>query len=172
MAKTSNTNPENRQPAKKTVRQLPMNWFKFLIYCQLILTALSELSNAYLYLTGRVYAQEPGGAAGFYAQFPSFRIINLMFGAAGIIMAAFAVYTRFQLAGFKKGAPSLLLKFNLTTVVVTMIYHILYAFVSATYGRMLTCREIMSYIALFGIGMAYYLVNKSYFGKREFMFNR
>ena len=172
MAKTSNTNPENRQPAKKTVRQLPMNWFKFLIYCQLILTALSELSNAFLYLTGRVYTQEPGGSAGFYAQFPAFRIINMMFGAAGIIMAAFAIYTRFQLAGFKKGAPALLLKFNLTSVGVTMVYHILYAFVSAHYGRTLTGREIMSYIALFGIGMAYYLVNKSYFGKREFMFNR
>lgn len=172
MAKTSSTNPENRQAAKKTVRQLPMNWFKFLIYCQLILTALSELYNAYVYLTGRVYAQEQGGAAAFYAQYPAFRIINMLFGAAGIALAAFAIYTRFQLAGFKKGAPALLLKFNLTSVGVTMIYHILYAFISASYGRTLTGGEIMDYLSLFGIGMAYYFVNKSYFGKREFMFNR
>ncbi len=172
MAKSSNVNPAAREPAKKAAPQLPMNWFKFLIYCQLFLTALSELSNAYLYLTGRVYAREEGGAAAFYAQYPSFRIINLMFGAAGIIMAAFAIYTRFQLAGFKKGAPSLLLKFNLISVGVTMVYHILYALISAGYGIFLTGGQIVDFVSLFVIGMAYYLVNKSYFGKREFMFNR
>jgi hypothetical protein len=172
MANSSNYSHVQRQAARKSTPQLPMNWFKFLIYCQLFLTALSELSNAYLYLTGNVYASEPGGASAFYAQFPPFRIINLLFGAAGIFMAAFAIYTRFQLSGFKTGAPSLLLKFNLTSVCVTMVYHLLYAILSGYYGVTMTGREIMSYISLFGIGIAYYLVNKSYFGKREFMFNR
>lgn len=160
--------------ASKTRRQtnIPMNWFKFIIWCQLFLTALSELSNAFLYLTGRVYAGEEGGAAAFYGQYPAFRIINMMFGAAGLVMAAFAIYTRFQLSGFKKGAPSLLLKFNLISVGVTMVYHILYAIISATYGRTLTGGEIMDYLSLFAIGIAYYFVNKAYFTKREFLFDR
>ena len=60
MANSSNYSHVQRQAARKSTPQLPMNWFKFLIYCQLFLTALSELSNAYLYLTGNVYASEPG----------------------------------------------------------------------------------------------------------------
>lgn len=160
--------------ASKTRRQtnIPMNWFKFIIWCQLFLTALSELSNAFLYLTGRYYTVQGINPAEFYSQYPLFRIVNYLFGGVGVVMCIFAIYTRFQLAGFKKGAPGLFLKYTMISVAKTGIYVLLYVIVSTIYGKMTTMAELMDYISLMIGGTALYFINKSYFAKREFLFDR
>ncbi len=89
-----------------------------------------------------------------------------------MVMCIFAIYTRFQLAGFKKGAPGLFLKYTMISVAKTGIYVLLYVIVSTIYGKMTTMAELMDYISLMIGGTALYFINKSYFTKREFLFDR
>lgn len=89
-------------------RQLGMNWFKFIIYVQLFLTSLGALYNAYQLLSGKIYDNDQGVTAEqIFRLFPSLKTVGFVSGILFLVVAGGAIFTRFQLAGFKKNGPML-----------------------------------------------------------------
>ncbi|MBP5191980.1 MAG: hypothetical protein J6Z74_01410 [Eubacterium sp.] len=87
-------------------QQLGMNWFKFIIYVQLFLTSLGALYNAYQLLSGKIYDNDQGVTAEqIFRIFPSLKTVGFVSGILFLVVAGGAIFTRFQLAGFKKNGP-------------------------------------------------------------------
>ena len=87
-------------------QQLGMNWFKFIIYVQLFLTSLGALYNAYQLLSGKIYDNDQGVTAEqIFRLFPSLKTVGIVSGLLFLVVAGGAIFTRFQLAGFKKNGP-------------------------------------------------------------------
>lgn len=107
---------------------LPMKWYKFLIYFSLFAGAVLNALNGISYLTGSVYFILGHGYADaatvyeFYGE--TLRMIDIAFGVALIALAAFGIYTRFQLAGFKRNAPTLLYTLYAASTLLPFIYTI------------------------------------------------
>lgn len=147
---------------EETKPDMPMKWFKFLIYFALWLSALSNLSSGLQLLTGAAYE---GMAERVYAFFDGLQAVDLIFGLGSLALAGFAIYTRFQLAGFKKGSPKLLLMTYILACVLGLAY-VLAAGAIIGMGDMNFASPIGSVI---GAAIAV-IVNKIYFDKRAHLF--
>ena len=79
-----------------------MGWFKFTIYVQLFLNALVMLINGVSYFTGSGYGEYKDSVYLFY---PSLKVTDICLGIISILFAAYAIFTRMQLAKFKKNGP-------------------------------------------------------------------
>ena len=87
----------------RPVRPEPgLKWHKFLIYFFLWVRAADILYTGYMELTGRSY----GNPNEVYVTYPGLKIPDMAFGIAILALGVFTIYTRFQLARFKVGAPS------------------------------------------------------------------
>lgn len=148
---------------------MPTNWHKFLIFFMLWAGAVLNLINGLMTMTGARY-DEASGYNGMskivYAYFDGLQIVDIIFGAACIAFAAFMIYTRFQLAGFKTGAPKKLLCLYIGGAIVSIIYLIA---VNAIIGGEvdLNMGTIIANLVVSGIMV---IVNKIYYDKRAFMF--
>lgn len=85
--------------------EFPMKWFKFVIYVQLFLAALSNLATAMLNFTGTLYGSDSDLV---YLAFGGLRALDILMGVICLALAAYAIFVRFQLAKFKRNAPVLL----------------------------------------------------------------
>ena len=85
-----------------TQQELPMNWHKFMIYFSLWANAALCVINGIRLLTGSIYGDE---VSLVYTYYDGLKTVDTVFGIAYLASAVFAIYTRFQLAGFKEGAP-------------------------------------------------------------------
>ena len=79
-----------------------MGWFKFTIYVQLFLNALLMLINGVSYLTGSGYGEYKDTV---YLLYPSLKAVDICLGIVSILFAVYAIFTRMQLAKFKKNGP-------------------------------------------------------------------
>ncbi len=168
MANSYTANAAKNTANKK--RNLPMNWYFFIIWFQLFMTAFSDFYQAYLYLTGNYYARQGIDTAAFYQNFPLFRPVNIVLGLLSICVGVYALYVRFQMAAFKKDAWRKYLKVTLAGVVMTVAYIVSYVVVSAIYGDMMTAGEFVEYLPTIIGGIGIYFISESYFEKRDFMF--
>lgn len=107
---------------------LPMKWYKFLIYFSLFAGAVLNALTGISYLTGSVYATlghgyvDAAAVYDFYGE--TLQMLDLVFGVALIALAAFGIYTRFQLAGFKRNAPLFLYTLYAASTLLPLIYNI------------------------------------------------
>lgn len=115
--------PYNPQP------DLPMKWFKFVIWVQLFLAALYALSNAVRFLTGTAYGDETDL---YYEMINGLRATDIVFGLMYVGVIVLAIYVRQQLAGFKKGAPEHYLRFIIIANAVGIAYSLAVIVVVAT----------------------------------------
>ena len=144
---------------------MPMKWFKFLIYFSLWLSALSCLAFGLNMLTGSIYDMD---ADQIYYVFPGLQSVDKTFGLGSIILAGFAVYTRFRLAGFKKDGPKMLQLLYIANGLLGLVYTI--AATTAVDG-VVTIDFSSSIVGIIG-AVIMVAANHVYFKKRAHLFTK
>lgn len=164
---------------------LPMKWYKFVIWVQLFLSALVSVGSALLLLTGAQYGPDSDLA---YSMIGGLRVVDIIFALAQIGIAAFAIYVRQRLAGFKKGAPELYLRFIIIANVISISYNLIVVWLAVStltrflpganffdaLGMLLESSStqaslfqlVVSVIAV----IVMYFLNRTYFNKRAHLF--
>lgn len=111
--------PVYQQPPVVFVQEMPMKWYKFLIYFSLFASAVLNVINGLGLLTGTIYQ---GQADLVYATFEGLKGLDTFVGIFSLALAGFAVFVRFQLSGYKKLAPRLLLILYIGVIVFDLVY--------------------------------------------------
>lgn len=141
-----------------------MKWHKFLIYFSLWVGAVMNAVSALMMITGEHYG---GNRDVVYSVYPSMKTVDVIFGLMLIVVSVYMIYTRFQLAGFRTGAPK---KLN-WVYALSLTFSLLYLAVAAgviglPLGDMMdsdTWATILTSIAMM-------VVNSVYYGKRSELF--
>ena len=87
--------------SNEPINQFPMKWHNFLIYFALWANAVLMVLTAIASFTGSQYDSPEL----IYAQIPGLKSVDICYSILCIGIAVFSIYTRYQLARFRKGAP-------------------------------------------------------------------
>ncbi|MBQ6774314.1 MAG: hypothetical protein IJP48_09680 [Synergistaceae bacterium] len=93
----------------------PLKWHKCMIYFLLWAGAAVSLIEALVLLSG-------ANKGLVYLMYPSMQSIDIAYSLVLIALSAYQVYTRFQLAAFKRGAPRKLLLVYLAGPAALLLY--------------------------------------------------
>jgi hypothetical protein len=152
---------------RNNLRELPMRWYKFLIYVALWFSAAVNILGALPYFTGTSQTEE------MLAQFPILSTIDLFYGVLTLGMGALALYTRFALAGYKKTAPRLVVGVYAYCLVISRGYSAaVIAITSSVYEPVELIITGMSVCTSVIINAALVICNHIYFKKRKRLFNK
>lgn len=112
--------------------QKKMTWHMILIYVVLWLMAFMDLINGFKSVLGIEFASTPDGGVGIIRMYdgsnPQFDLyaqharIFILDGVFVLMMCMFIVFVRFQLAGMKRRAPTLLMVVFGLNIVETVTY--------------------------------------------------
>ena len=140
-----------------------LKWHKFLIYFALWLGALANAGTAFGCIAGTAYE---GKSEQVYALYSQLRAVDLIWGIVLLALAANMIYVRFQLAGFRIGAPRKLSILYIANLVCSTGY--LLAVSAVTH---MSLSSIMSDVAvnLFG-SILMLFINQNYYNKRLELF--
>lgn len=160
------TQPNYTQPNNYTQppiynAPLGMNWFKFLIYFGLFAGAVINCISAILQVTGVPYK---GLSEYVYMFFPALRFLDIFYCISALALAAFQIYTRFQLASFRKNAPKLVLIVYSAAAVISLIYIIAASIILHEF--LLNAYIVIQIV----VPCLMVVLNKVYFDKRKDMF--
>lgn len=147
----------------------PMKWYKFLIYFSLFAGALLNFSTGVQYLSGQIYLTQGLSESDiqyFYIRYPAHKTLDLIYGLVGCGFAAFAFFTRSQLAKYHRIGP-----------MCVYIYAGVAAFCSSMY-TILSCilayADVMQFLpqilAQIIVSAIYIWLNYVYFRKRSALF--
>ena len=142
-----------------------MKWYKFLIFFALYATAILNIIGGVSQLTGTVYSVTGISASDVYAYYgQGLHILDIVMGILMIGIAVFAIFVRFQLAGYKKQGPKTLLVLYVINLVVSLGY-------SLAVGA-ITSVNVMDSSSVGGlvISAVMIIVNYFYFKKRAHLF--
>lgn len=143
-------------------QQLPMNWYKFVIWVQLFLSAAVFAITGFLYVTGLRY----GKNSIIYDWYPGARIVDILLGIVYLLMAPMAVFVRQQLVQFKKNSTFLLLGYYCLQIPVNIVYAFLYTLILGA-----NCFNASFFGTIIGTGILVAL-SYVYFDKRKAYFNQ
>ena len=93
-----------------------------------------------------------------------------MMGVLLLAMAAFAIYVRMQLAGFKVSGPKMLYILYGASAVIQVIYTIIVYFTISKYGNPGELINLSTTFSSVAISIVMIVVNKIYFDKRRDLF--
>lgn len=146
----------------------PMAWFKFLIYFMLFANAAINIFTAVTYLTGSVYLGEDmtmSDVEALYMFYPTAKMIDVIYGVLLIALAAYAIFTRFQLSGFKRRDPFLFILMYVLNLIIGLLYSIsiMFTFETGLLGFISFVPSIITSVVMI-------FVNVVYFRKREELF--
>ncbi len=141
-----------------------MKWHKFLIYVSLWLSALSSMGNAVTYASGAPYGAE---AAEVYAWYPGLSILDKAMAAACVVLAVYAIVTRFALAGMRASGPKKLLLLLAANLALNVFYLILFSVITAMPVNELFDSSSISSLA---VTVALLFYNKRYYSERSELF--
>ena len=140
---------------------MPMKWYKFLIYFALfagavlnILSGIGTLSTALV----------PGDAQWVYDSNGALKAFDLFLGIATIGLGVLGIYTRFRLAGYYSNGPKLLLMTYGASAAIQLIYAIV------VYMAVGGAVNLTSTITSIVVSIIMIVLNKTYFDKRAHMF--
>lgn len=149
--------PASTQPTQ--VDGLSMKWYKFLIYFTCWASAAFAVMNAITYLVPNdAYYSWVSQISGFA------RVFDVLAGIFSIFVAAYAIYVRFRLSGYKQDAPLLISLLGAVNAVPSVL-NLMGIGVTNLSG--VGVANLMG--TLLGAGCWYYL-NRVYFGKRVSLF--
>ena len=146
----------------------PMAWFKFLIYFMLFANAAINIFTAVTYLTGSVYLGENmtmSDVEALYMFYPTAKMIDVIYGVLLIALAAYAIFTRFQLSGFKRRGPFLFILMYVLNLVIGLLYSI-----SITFTLEAGLLGFISFVPSIITSVVMIFVNIVYFRNREELF--
>lgn len=144
--------------------ELGMKWFKFIIYVQLFLNMLLQLSSAAQLFTGSHY----GGEADYvYFFYDGLQAVDIIFGILSLGLVVMAFMARQALAKFKANGP----KLYFTLLIVNIVFEILYLIVVSAVTGLPMAALIDASMSGQIIGVAILLgINVVYFRKRMHLF--
>ncbi|MBQ9433424.1 MAG: hypothetical protein IJU26_04320 [Synergistaceae bacterium] len=159
----------------ENVTPLGLKWHKFMIYFSLWIGAVVCVVWSITFFTGSVY-----GKVGrrFYQIFPAMQWVDIAYGAVLIAIAVYHIYTRFQLAGFRKDASRKLTIMYVAMIVAAAAYTLCSAVILTVQLIKLGYPDDAEKIWGF-VGQSFWqllptlimlLVNKKYYGKRKDLF--
>lgn len=152
-----------------TQRDLPMNWHKFLIYFALWAGGILSIVNGVRIMTGNIYGLSASQLEFLYGYYAGLKVVDVLFGIFAVLIGAFTIYTRFQLAGFKEGAPNKLT----ITYVLSLVFNLAYNLVvAAIVGLELSdfVAALVSVAISSGISIVMLFVNRTYYNNRAHLF--
>lgn len=159
---------QNQVPLQNPQAARPMGWFKFLIYFALFAGALLNLISSIVFLTGAAYGDDRGA---IYLFLPSLHTVDIIVGLIMLVLAGLQIYTRFQLAGYKKNGPSLVLAVYLVSILANLFYAIAFTSIISPLGVEMEAgfgEQITSIV----VSVVMMIVNYIYFKKRKDLFVR
>ena len=142
-----------------------LKWHKFLIYFSLWASALLTIAQGYQYLSGGIYNTESARDTA-YATYHGLQTFDIIFGILQLCLAAYILYTRFQLAGWKLGAPNKLYAMYIADASLCLLVAVAMGVLTnqslSQLAEVYAGSLIMDLILLFA--------NQSYYGKRIELF--
>ncbi len=147
-----------------------MGWFKFLIYFVLFASGVLNIVNGFSYLTGSQYEEY---ADFIYAAIDSLQTVDVLVGIMMLAAGALAIFTRFQLSGYKANGPKFLLAVYAANAVINLVYFIGLNAVFSDFGSYADLILGDTYTSIFvsiAVSVVMIFVNRTYFKNREQMF--
>ncbi len=111
--------PYNAQVMQPVQPDMPMKWFKFVIYFQLFTACVFNGINGLRFASGGQYE---GMADTIYLLFPDLQIYDVIYGAALMVFAVFALVARWRLSKFCSNGPKLYHVFQIAGIVIPILY--------------------------------------------------
>lgn len=141
-----------------------MKWYKFIIYFQLIFSALFNLSTGIQYLTGTA---DNGNLALVWQMRPNFAISCWIYGIVMIGVGAFGFYVRSMLKNFYRGAPSMLSAYYVLSYGSSLLFNLYLKYFTSFYVQ-------KSIFISFICALVFISLNSNYFTERYrlFVFDR
>lgn len=151
------------------ISELPMKWFKFIIYVQLFLSALLLVFSSVVKITGVEYG---GYAEYFYRYCPALQPLDIGYALIILVLAVLAIVVRQKLAHYKAGAPKLYIIYFAITGIVELAYLLVQFAVGSAAERIqmdtgLLISQIWGVVLQCGIWIP---INYVYFKKRKHLF--
>ena len=145
---------ENNKP-------LGLKWHKFMIYCLLWLIVALLLLVSKGFMDGVVYGNM---AKSVYEAYPILRRFDSIYAIYFIVLALYHVYVRYQLAGFKAGAPKKLLATHLIAGASISAYPpIAMVLTGVTF-------PVIGVFPPLIVGVLLFMINKPYYDHRKELF--
>lgn len=139
--------------------EIGMKWFKFLIYFVLFADAAMKAFNGISNLTGGISRGE------MYADYSILKPIDIIFGIFSFVLAACCIFTRFQLAEFKKNSYKMFYVLQIIQILSVYAYEAAYLIVAGI--NMSTVKDIVISISVTAV---YIILNAIYFDRRRHLF--
>lgn len=149
-------------------QQLPMNWYKFVIWFQLFANALVNAISGITAATGVMYGSSPEQV---YAMVPMLKPVDLIYGSLLFGSAILALVARGRLRKFCKNGPMLYYLLLVSQTLVLMFYQVVGG--AVIYASVMGDLYQPNYAGVAGnvIGSVILLVcNVIYFNKRKALF--
>ena len=96
-----------------------LGWHKFMIYFSLFAGAALNLRSGIQAISGLQYGDL---AEAVYMVFGGLKALDIVYGLLLMCISGLCIYTRFQLARFKRGAPKLIAILYGCTVIIPIVY--------------------------------------------------
>lgn len=162
-------NDYNQNMQTTVNNEMPMKWFKFVIYFQLFAGAFIGAVNAARYLTGLIYGID---AESVYLVFPALGTADKVYGVILLLLAAMAIFVRMQLAKYKLNASTFYIAYLGIGLVANLIYSVyvyllMYRIMGAAVEEYSSVASIIGYLLGNGIVL---VLNIVYFKKRKHLF--
>ena len=162
---------EMRMNQSFEAQNLPMKWHKFMIYFALWFGSVMGFVVGFLLLNDALlnWYYNP-----LYVAFPALRYLNIALAVCIIALAACQIYVRFQLAGFRIGAPEKLFtlyKVGIAVSVIDIVLTIAIIMINTNVPLSAILREF-SWQILRDIvpSVIMFFCNKVYYNKRAHLF--
>ncbi|MBR0091634.1 MAG: zinc ribbon domain-containing protein [Lachnospiraceae bacterium] len=153
-----------QQQYQQQQTELPMNWFKFIIYFQLFASCVVASISAITLITGAIWDGQGIPSNLLYAMYPSLRIVCIIAGIVEIGVAVFSILCRQKLAGFQKGGPQFYWGLLATNIILSVFLTIA---LSSILGVAVIDSTISTQLV---VGAVMLGVNVVYFRKRMHLF--
>ena len=150
-------------PEDRSEKSFGLGWHKFMINFSLFAAALLNLCQGAQTIVGANYGDM---AEQVYSYYDGLKHVDILYGCALIAMSVFCVYTRFQLAAFKRGAPRLLTILYSCVILLSLLYLALFDSVT---GISMMDSSVISNLAG-SVTMA--VINILYYKKRASLFTK
>lgn len=143
--------------------ELPMKWYKFLIYVSLVLSTIMNVYSGVTSITGMQYGTAET-ARRLYTLYGALKPIDIIFGVLSIVLGLYALIVRQKLAHFKKDGPKHLIIMYTMSIVMSALY-----IIAAFAATGILALDIATAFAL-GLQICIVIANKVYFDKRAHLF--
>ncbi len=154
---------QNRTEPLVFAPEMPMKWYKFLIYFLLFATAALNAVSAVSVLTGAQYEIQNISADIIWSVYPAAKIADMIYGVIVLALVGYLIFTRFALSGYKKYAPWC----SSFRYVITAVLSIGYAIACSIIGaNAFDASLVMSFFISILFAVAEYV----YFSKRKHLF--